>query len=124
MSNPDKKSWPAWVASTRDSVNIIKKIVGDTKSLFTKWNPEVVLNGHSGGGRFVFSYLNAVKTIPEDVVRIAFLDSDYGYEDSICGPKLASWLKSGKNKYLCTLAYNDSVVIYNGKPLVSPTEGT
>lgn len=112
------------MASTRDSVNIIKKIVGDTKSLFTKWNPEVVLNGHSGGGRFVFSYLNAVKTIPEDVVRIAFLDSDYGYEDSICGPKLASWLKSGKNKYLCTLAYNDSVVIYNGKPLVSPTEGT
>jgi hypothetical protein len=119
-----QKSWPAWVASTRDSVNIIKKIVGDTKSLFTKWNPEVVLNGHSGGGRFVFSYLNAVKTIPEDVVRIAFLDSDYGYEDSICGPKLASWLKSGKNKYLCTLAYNDSVVIYNGKPLVSPTGGT
>jgi hypothetical protein len=35
-----------------------------------------------------------------------------------------SWLKSGENKYLCTLAYNDSVVLYNGKQLVSPTGGT
>ena len=119
-----QKSWPAWVAVTRDSVNAIKKIVDDTKSLFSKWKPELVLNGHSGGGRFIFSYLNAVKIIPQEVVRIAFLDSDYGYEDSICGPKLTTWLKSGKNKYLCTLAYNDSVVIYNGRPLVSPTGGT
>ena len=95
-----QKSWPAWVAVTRDSVNAIKKIVDDTKSLFSKWKPELVLNGHSGGGRFIFSYLNAVKIIPQEVVRIAFLDSDYGYEDSICGPKLTTWLKSGKNKYL------------------------
>ncbi|MEI7421096.1 MAG: hypothetical protein WCK18_03340 [Prolixibacteraceae bacterium] len=119
-----QKSWPAWVAATKDSVNAIKKIVEDTKNLFSKWKPELVLNGHSGGGRFIFSYINAVKVIPEEVVRIAFLDSDYGYEDSICGPKLTTWLKSGKNNFLCTLAYNDSVVIYNGKPLVSPTGGT
>lgn len=119
-----QKSWPAWVAATRDSVNAIKKIVEDTKNLFSKWKTELALNGHSGGGRFIFSYINAVKIIPQEVVRIAFLDSDYGYEDSICGPKLATWLKSGKNKYLCSLAYNDSVVIYNGKPLVSPTGGT
>ncbi|MCX6333104.1 MAG: hypothetical protein NT092_02230, partial [Bacteroidia bacterium] len=47
-----------------------------------------------------------------------------GYEDTIHGPKLTRWLESGKHKFLCTLAYNDSVVIYNGKPLVSPTGGT
>ena len=119
-----QKSWPAWVANTRDSVQAIKAIVDTIKSLFAPWNPQVVLNGHSGGGRFIFSYLNAVNKIPEDVVRIAFLDSDYGYEDSICGPKLRDWLQTGKNRYLCTLAYNDSVVIYNGKPVVSPTGGT
>jgi len=55
---------------------------------------------------------------------VAFIDSDYGYEDPIYGPMLASWLKQEKERYLCTLAYNDSVVIYNDKPLVSPTGGT
>ncbi len=119
-----QKNWPAWVANTRDSVNAVRKIVDNVKGIFGQWHPQVVLNGHSGGGRFVFSYLNAIDKIPDDVVRIAFLDSDYGYEDSIHGPKIAAWLKSGKNKYLCTLAYNDSVVIYNGKQLVSPTGGT
>ena len=119
-----QKSWPAWVANTHDSVNAIKAIVDNIKGIFSQWNPQVALNGHSGGGRFIFSYLNAVQKIPDDVVRIAFLDSDYGYEDSICGPKLRDWLKSGRNRFLCTLAYNDSVVIYNGKPVVSPTGGT
>jgi hypothetical protein len=83
-----------------------------------------VLNGHSGGGRFIFSYLDAVETIPEDVVRIAFLDSDYGYVDSLHGSKIQKWLTSGKKSCLSVLAYNDSVVIYNGKQLVSPTGGT
>jgi len=119
-----QKSWPSWVASTHDSIRKVKTIVDDIKGMFAQWNPEIVLNGHSGGGRFIFSYLNASTKIPSDVVRIAFLDSSYGYEDSVCGPKLRDWLKTGKNRYLCTLAYNDSVVIYNGKQLVSPTGGT
>jgi hypothetical protein len=65
-----------------------------------------------------------VNKIPDDVVRIAFLDSNYGYEDSLAGRKLIPWLKSGKDKSLCSLTYNDSVVVYNGKPLVSPKGGT
>ena len=80
-----QKSWPAWVANTHDSVNAIKAIVDNIKGIFSQWNPQVALNGHSGGGRFIFSYLNAVQKIPDDVVRIAFLDSDYGYEDSNAG---------------------------------------
>jgi hypothetical protein len=119
-----QKSWPAWKAVTPEYKPEVKKMVDDVKMLFSKWKPRVVLNGHSGGGRFIFSYLESVSEIPEDVVRIAFLDSDYGYEDTIHGAKITDWLKSGKDKHLCTLAYNDSVVIYNGKPLVSPTGGT
>ena len=119
-----QKSWPAFVANTKDSIRVIKSIVDQVKNLFLPWNPQIVMNGHSGGGRFIFSYLNAVGKIPDEVVRIAFLDSDYGYEDSLHGAKIVSWLKSGKDKSLCTLAYNDSVVIYNGKHLVSPTGGT
>ncbi len=119
-----QKSWPLWTATTRDSVRNVKGMVDHIKGIFAPWNPEVVLNGHSGGGRFIFDYLAAVEKIPDNVVRIAFPDSNYGYEDTLCGPKLRDWLKSGKNKYLCALAYNDSVVIYNGKQLVSPTGGT
>jgi hypothetical protein len=119
-----QKSWPMWVANTPDSIRTLKTIVNDIVSMFAKWNPEIVLNGHSGGGRFIFTYIDAVKEIPDNIVRIAFLDSDYGYEDTLSGPKLVRWLKSGSDKHLCTLAYNDSVVIYDGKQLVSPTGGT
>jgi len=119
-----QKSWPQWKANTPEYEKQVKKMVDDVKEIFASWQPKVVLNGHSGGGRFIFSYLDAVNEIPKDVVRIAFLDSDYGYEDSIYGPKLERWLKTGNDKFLCALAYNDSVVVYNGKPLVSPTGGT
>ena len=119
-----KKSWPAWTSANEDYRDQVRGIVDDVKSVFDKWDPQVVLNGHSGGGRFIFDYLDATGTIPDDVVRIAFLDSDYGYEDTPYGAALVRWLESGRERYLCTLAYNDSVVIYNGKQLVSPTGGT
>jgi hypothetical protein len=119
-----QKSWPTWVTKTSDSVQTVKRMVDNIKGIFAPWHPQVVLNGHSGGGRFVFSYLDAVENIPSDVVRIAFLDSNYGYVDSLHGPKILSWLKFGKHNCLSVVAYNDSVVVYNGKQLVSPTGGT
>jgi hypothetical protein len=30
----------------------------------------------------------------------------------LSGPKLARWLKSGKNRYLCTLAYDGKPVLF------------
>ena len=119
-----QKSWPTWKKETPEFLQEVKSMVDKTTGLFAKWNPRVVLNGHSGGGRFIFSYLESVGKIPENVRRIAFLDSDYGYEDTIHGPPLVDWLKSGKDKFLCTLAYNDSVVVLNGQPIVSPKAGT
>ncbi len=119
-----RKSWPAWNANTPDYKEQVKQTVEEVTEIVTAWNPQIVLNGHSGGGRFIFSYLDAFENIPDEVVRISFLDSNYGWEDPVYGPKLVRWLKSGNDKFLCALAYNDSVVIYNGKPLVSPTGGT
>ena len=119
-----QKSWPLWKKDNPNYLQETKRIVDNISAMFSPWNPQIVLNGHSGGGRLIFSYLEAVDKIPDIVKRIAFLDSDYGYEDTIHGPQLVKWLKSGKNKFLSVLAYNDSVVIYYGKPLVSPTGGT
>ena len=117
-------SWPLWKNENPGYLKDIKGIVDEITAMFSPWDPQIVLNGHSGGGRFIFSYLEAETKIPDRVKRIAFLDSSYGYEDSIHGPRLVEWLGSGNDKFLCTLAYNDSVVIYNGKALVSPTGGT
>ncbi|MBL7703255.1 MAG: hypothetical protein JNM14_13470 [Ferruginibacter sp.] len=119
-----KKSWPAWKRSTRDSIFIIKNIVDSISRLFKKYRPETVLNGHSGGGSFIFGYLDAVENIPAGITRIAFLDSDYGYEEAKHAIKLVNWLKAGHRNKLLVLAYNDSIVVYNGKPLVSTTGGT
>lgn len=120
----EQKSWPAWKRNTPDSIYLIKNIVDSISNLFAVKNPKIILNGHSGGGSFIFGFLDAVETIPGNIERIAFLDSDYGYEETKHKNKLINWLKRGTENKLLVLAYNDSVVMYNGKPLVSPTGGT
>lgn len=120
----EQKSWPTWKHSTPDSIQLIKSIVDSVTNIFQDYQPKIILNGHSGGGSFIFGYLDAVKSVPANVQRIAFLDSDYGYEEEQHKNKLVTWLKEDQQRKLLVLAYNDSVVIYNGKPLVSPTGGT
>jgi len=118
----EQKSWPAWKSETVDYEKIVRQLVRHLQSSFDN-EVDVILTGHSGGGRFVFSFLDGVSKIPEYVNRICFLDSDYGYTDSY-GEKLKNWLESGADKCLSVLAYNDSIALYNGKPIVSATGGT
>ena len=120
----EQKSWPAWKRTTADSIYLIKKMVDSISNMFKAYAPKIFLNGHSGGGSFIFGFLDAIKEIPDNVERISFLDSDYGYEDSLHKNKLVKWLKQNNTNKLLVLAYNDSLVIYNGKPLVSATGGT
>ncbi|MFZ1749152.1 MAG: hypothetical protein WAU01_03130, partial [Saprospiraceae bacterium] len=98
-----QKSWPLWKAQTHDYLVQTKNMVENMSQIFQAWKPEIILNGHSGGGRVIFSYLEAQGQIPNNVKRIAFLDSNYGYEDTIHGPKLVKWLKSSKHHFLSTM---------------------
>ncbi len=118
------KSWPAWKKQRPDGPLEIKRIVDSVAAMYGTYHPELVLSSHSGGGSFIFGYLDAVTVIPDKVQRIVFIDSDYGYVDSLHAGKLSDWLKNSRQHYLNVLAYNDSVVTYNGKPLVSATGGT
>ncbi len=118
------KSWPAWKKQQPNGPAEIKRIVDSITGMFERFRPNVILNSHSGGGSFIFGYLDAVTAIPDQIKRISFIDSNYGYEDSLHGNKLIQWLSSSSKHYLNVLAYNDSVVVYNGKPLVSATGGT
>ena len=119
----DNKSWPAWKRTHHGSFDLIRNFVDSLSGRFSEYNPRIFLNGHSGGGSFIFGYLDGVPKIPDNIERIAFLDSDYGYDETFHSRKIADWLQNEDHK-LFVLAYNDSLVIFNGKPLVSPTGGT
>jgi len=119
----NSKSWPAWRKAHGDK--LIPEIVATVKKLFAKHEVETVLSGHSGGGSFIFGYLNAVDSIPNDVVRIAFLDSNYAYDRALGHKdKLVKWLAAPDHHCLCVLAYNDAVALLNGKSFVSAAGGT
>jgi len=118
-----QKSWPAWKSEHPDHQEIVENLVNYLKSCFKSMDPFIILTGHSGGGRFTFSYLDAVTEIPDDVKRILFLDSNYGYEHTY-GDQMIQWLNAAPDHYLTVIAYNDSVALYNGEPIVSPTGGT
>ncbi|HWH71603.1 MAG TPA: hypothetical protein VNT26_19680, partial [Candidatus Sulfotelmatobacter sp.] len=117
------KSWPAWRKKHGDK--FIPGILATVKQVFAGQDIEMVLSGHSGGGSLIFGYLNALEQIPDDVSRIAFLDSNYAY-DRVLGhkDKLASWLRTSDRHSLCVLAYNDAVALLEGKPIVSAAGGT
>ena len=118
----EMKSWPEWRKKFGDAV--IPDIVAAVKQQFPISRLELVLTGHSGGGSFTFGYLNALDTIPADVKRIAFLDSNYAYETTNHFDKFNSWLKSSDENALCVLAYHDSIALLNGKTFVSERGGT
>jgi hypothetical protein len=117
------RSWPAWRKSHGDAA--IPGMIATVQRLFAGQQVETVLSGHSGGGSFIFGYLNAVTNIPAEVVRIAFLDSNYAY-DKARGhtEKLVKWLNASDSHYLCVLAYNDAVALLEGKSFVSAAGGT
>lgn len=118
----DFKSWPLWKKEHPDYKTEIQKIVDTVYSTLSYKNKIVYLNGHSGGGSFTFGYLDGVEKIPDFIKRISFIDSNYGYDSSYY-PKFKTWLSS-KGTHLTVFAYNDSIALYNGKPVVSAKGGT
>ncbi len=116
-------SWPGWKQRTAAYKTLIPALVDSVYRLFAAPRTRIYLNGHSGGGSFIFGYLASLSSIPSNVRRISFLDSNYGY-DSTYYPVLRNWLKNVNGATLNVFAYNDSIALYNGKPFVSATGGT
>jgi pimeloyl-ACP methyl ester carboxylesterase len=117
------RSWPMWKQKHPDFAARIPALVDSLERLVPGRKKEVYLNGHSGGGSFIFGYLAGLERIPGKVKRISFLDSDYGYDSSYY-PKFRDWLQRVRGAALNVFAYNDSVALLNGKPFVSATGGT
>ncbi|MDQ6757219.1 MAG: hypothetical protein M3004_09820 [Bacteroidota bacterium] len=117
------KSWPSWKIKHENYFPEVQHIVDTIQGLFSSKQKTIYLNSHSGGGRFIFCYIDGVAKIPRNIERISFLDSDYGYDASYLA-KLKTWLQQNKKTVLNVFAYNDSVALLNGKRFVSDTGGT
>ncbi len=118
-------SWPSWKGQRTDGPKIIRRIVDSLAASLPAEQVRIVLTGHSGGGSFLFGYVDAAEVIPPQIERIAFLDANYGYDvDQHHGDKLYRWLNSDPSHHLCVLAYDDRDIELNGKKVVGPTGGT
>ena len=117
------ESWPTWKTKHTDYITLTQHIVDTLYQLMPLKKKIIYLDSHSGGGRFIFNYLDGVNTIPSYIKRISFLDSDYGYDSSYL-LKFKTWVKKDNQNFLMVFAYNDSIALYNGKPFVSATGGT
>ncbi|GJM26950.1 MAG: hypothetical protein DHS20C16_33650 [Phycisphaerae bacterium] len=119
-----KRSWPHWRRSHDDANARIATIVQELRSRFQDMNCTVELTAHSGGGSFLFGFIESSEPIPEWVTRFIWLDANYGFEEETHGKKLAKWLQANPKNRLGAYAYDDRDVKFKGKPIVSKTGGT
>ncbi|MCK9627534.1 MAG: hypothetical protein M0R37_02965 [Bacteroidales bacterium] len=126
------RAWTTHASKYGESPRLYRKLVDTVRSIIAeKTNNRsclakqmVVLSSHSGGGRFIFNYIDGGETIPDYIKRIVFLDSVYGYEESLHSDKFSSWLEKPAKNVLVVYSYIDTTVILDGKHIVSPTGGT
>ncbi len=118
-----EKSWVLWRRNHPDGSQRLVALVDGLRRRFDR--PKLVLTGHSAGGSLLFGYLDGLDRIPDDVERIAFLDSNYAY-DAAKGhaAKLAQWLGASAAHHLVVLAYQDHVALLDSKTFVSEAGGT
>jgi hypothetical protein len=122
----DTKSWPEWRrARGYDRANAeIVAIVDRLRAEFANAaRVSVTLAGHSGGGSFMFGFIEGRDSLPDWLNRIAFLDANYNFEPRH-GEKIAVWLRGGPPRSLAVLAYDDREITLDGRKVVSDSGGT
>ncbi len=118
-------SWPAWKRKFADGPARVRKVVETLRGWIPAGMLRLELAAHSGGGSFLFGYLDAHDAVPAEVERIIFLDANYSYGDTDKhGDKLLAWLKGERARRLAVIAYDDRDVKLNGKPIVGAEGGT
>jgi hypothetical protein len=121
----NNQSWPAWKSQRLAGPRYIRQIVESLAANMPSQDVHIMLTGHSGGGSFLFGYIDAGDEIPASIERIAFLDANYGYDTAQKhGEKILGWLDGDKSRYFVVLAYDDRNIELAGKKVVSPTGGT
>ncbi len=122
----DARSWPSWRA-TLGTARANARIVAIVEQLRTlighSDQTSVTLAGHSGGGSFMFGFIEGQDAIPDWLERVAFLDANYNFAPAH-GDKLVAWLRRDPAHRLVALAYDDREIMLDGKKVVSDSGGT
>lgn len=122
----DTRSWPAWRQARgydRANQRIVEIVSQIRAAIGAVPDLHVTLAGHSGGGSFMFGFIEGGDTIPSWIERIAFLDANYNFEPGH-GEKLVKWLRADSGHTLVVLAYDDRNIMLDGKKVVSDSSGT
>jgi hypothetical protein len=121
----DTKSWPEWRrVRGYDAANArIVRMVDRLRAVVPGEAVAITLTGHSGGGSFMFGFIEGHAAIPDWLERIAFLDANYNFEPKH-GDKLAVWLRRDARHTLVSLAYDDREIMLDGKKVVAADGGT
>jgi hypothetical protein len=116
-------SWPAYRQARQQADLSIREIVETLAKQCAA--DKVILACHSGGGSFVFGYVNAVDSIPPIIARIILLDANYSYsDDKRHGDKLLACVRNDLARHLVIVAYDDREIADNGKKIIGPEGGT
>lgn len=119
-------SWPEWrrvqgydQANTRivGMVDQVRRAIGNP------FDVAVTLTGHSGGGSFIWGFIEGQTLLPPWLQRIAFLDANYSFETKH-GDKIAAWLRDASKNTLEVVAYDDREIMLDGKKVVTDSGGT
>jgi hypothetical protein len=122
---PDGLSWPAWKRKYTNGPLRIRQVVDTLRGWVPAQDVRIALAGHSGGGSFLFGFIDAAEAIPAFLECLVFLDANYGYSDADRhGDKLLGWLEADRRRRLVAIAYDDRRVTLGGKPVVGPDGGT
>ncbi len=122
----DGRSWPAWrrqLGYARANARIVgmvdqlRALAGDPARV------RVTLAAHSGGGGFVFGFIEGQRAFPDWLERIALLDANYNFAAGHAAP-LVAWLRRDPAHRLVSLAYDDREITLDGKKVVSDSGGT
>ncbi len=120
----ETRSWGSWRKAGLGRDKVIREAVEYIVSLFGKYDPHVELNSHSGGGNFIFGFMDAHEEMPDYVKKVTFLDSDYNWDNERYGGKLVKWLEAGEEHCLFVACYDDANALYEGRHFVSRKGGT
>jgi hypothetical protein len=117
-------SWPAWRRTTPDAAARIARVVAGMRETVPGSPVRVTLTGHSGGGSFLFGFIEAADQVPDFVDRIGFLDANYSFDAEKHADKLLPWLRGGAERRLIVVAYDDREIRLDGKPVIGKDGGT
>ena len=118
------RSWPTWRRTHADSGPKIVALIESIRR-HVPAAKRVSLVAHSGGGSFIFGFINEMDSIPNWIERIVFLDANYAFSDADRhAEKLLEWLQASDDHSLGVICYDDRRIRYKGKLVLSPRGGT